>query len=152
MRTAGPLLAMLILTGGITSAGATEDESADLRARIAALEQQAADDAATIDRLRAERNARLSVTDAELLRARILNLTQSAATARADRDRCEQACRDTDAEMRRLRSGEQDLRLRLRQSESQIRTAENRARDAASDASRARSEAQRLRSDLMRCR
>lgn len=152
MRGPALLLAVLILTGGSTGAAASDDDIEALRARIAELEAQADADAETIARLRADRDARLSVTDGELLRARILNLTQSLATARNDRDGCEQVRRSTEAEARRAASTADDFRLRLRQAESQARSAENRVRTAESDARRARSEAQRLRSDLMRCR
>lgn len=147
-----PCLVALVAGLGITGAAASEAEIRILRERVAELEAQAEADAGTIERLRAERDARLSETDGELLRSRILNLTQSLATVRAARDRCDQDRRTAAADLRRLRSSEQDLRLRLRQTGSQLRTAENRARDAASDASRARSEVQRLRSDLRRCR
>lgn len=127
-------------------------QAADLSARLAALEALVAEQAETIERLTAERDARLTVQEGETLRARILNQTQRLATLSGDLETCRRDQRQAAGDLARARDEAARFRSEAQAERSRAQSAETRERSARDAQRRAESDARRLRSDLTRCR
>jgi uncharacterized coiled-coil protein SlyX len=131
---------------------ALADDEAALRARIEALESQVAAQVETIERLTAERNARLTPEEGEAARAALT--TQTLRNTRIEQDLA--ACRGdlsrTESETARARSDADRFRAESVTERTRAQSAERRAEQERSRAQRAESDARSARSALSRCR
>lgn len=143
-------LLVLLATAGLPAAWA--DDESTLRARIAALEAQVAEQAETIGRLTAERNARLTPEEGEAARAALT--TQTLRNTRIEQDLA--ACRGdlarAESDARSARSDADRFRAESTTERTRAQSAERRAEQERARAQRAESDARSARSALSRCR